>query len=299
MTLRSGEVYFSEQSSSFVLPETVSLFGFSISFYGLFLVAAALVGILVTVTVTRRRRQNVEWNITLLTIAIVCAVLGARLYYVLFEWERFMENPPALFNIRNGGLAYFGALFGAWFAVRWYSLKKNEDFFQSADILALGAATAAPFVWLGCFFVREPIGTFYDGVFAMEIDAEYLPEYMDSSRVTQLYTHTRSVREAAYVSMHPIALYGAVLSVLCCIGLFVCLYRAKQKGTVFTLYLVMNSSVCILLEFFRADRYCVWGTKIPVNYIVAGVILFIVASGWGRRVWKNRKSKKIFFIHGQ
>lgn len=297
MMLRSGEVYFSEQDTGFVLPESISLFGLSISFYGLFLVAAALVGILVTLAVARRRRQNVEWNITLLTLVIVCALLGARIYYALFTLDKFLEDPPALFNLRNGGLAYFGAVFGAWFAVRWFCRKKNEDFFQSADTLALGASAAAPFVWLGCFFVREPAGIFYDGLFAVEVGGEYLPEYAASSRVAELYTHVEDIRGEVYVSTHPVALYGAVLSALCCIGLFASLCRARKNGTIFTVYLVMNSILCMVLECLRADRYCIWGTKLPVNYIVAGVILITVLWGMVRHAFGKRKNKRLFFEH--
>ena len=145
MTLRSGEVFFAEQSDSFIIPESISLFGLSVSFYGILLVLAALVGIIAVTEFTRRLRRNQEWTLTLVTLVILSALLGGRLYYVLFEWQKFAREPLMLLNLRSGGLSYFGALFGAWFAVKGYCRKKDKDFLQSAEVLCFGAAAAAPF----------------------------------------------------------------------------------------------------------------------------------------------------------
>ncbi len=280
MTLRSGEVYFSEQSDGFLIPESVSFFGFSVSFYGICLVLAALVGIIVISEVTRRRQQSVERSLTLIAIAIVSALLGGRLYYVVFEWKEFAQNPAALFNFRSGGLSYFGALFGAWFAVKWYCHRKDADFLQCADILCFGAAAVAPFVWCGCAFVREPLGKLYDGVFSVRISGRYFSA--DNGE--------------AYVSMHPVALYGIVLSVISGIVLCVVLRKAKQNGTVFTSYLVSNAVVMCILEWFRWDSYCIWGTAIPVNFVVSGVILLTITISGMRQFSINKKLKNIHFI---
>lgn len=280
MTLRSGEVFFSERSDSFIIPESISLFGLSVSFYGIFLVLAALIGIIAVTEFTRRLRRNQEWTLTLVTLVILSALLGGRLYYVLFEWQKFAQEPLMLLNLRSGGLSYFGALFGAWFAVKGYCRKKDKDFLQSAEVLCFGAAAAAPFVWCGCAFVREPLGKRYDGLFSVRISAAYFSEPGDG-----------------YVSMHPIAIYGVVLSIFVFIALcFVLRYR-KKEGTVFTAYLVMQAAVMIVTECFRESPYCIWGTELPVNFVVAGVILLTIAIGWIRQFSLDRKLKKIRFIH--
>lgn len=280
MTLRSGEVFFSEQSNSFIIPEAISLFGFSVSFYGIFLVVAALVGIITVTEVTRRRRQSQEWGLTLVTLVIVSALLGGRLYYVLFEWQKFVQEPLMLLNFRSGGLSYFGALLGAWFAVKGYCRRKNGDFLQSSDVLCFGAVAAAPFVWSGCAFVREPLGKVYDGVFSVRIGAEYF------QRET----------ETEYVSMHPVAIYGIVLSILVFAILCVVMRKKKQSGTVFTVYLALHAVEMFVLECFREAPYCIWGTELPVNFVVAGVILLTIMVGWVRQCSLNKKLKKIHFI---
>jgi prolipoprotein diacylglyceryltransferase len=72
--------------------------------------------------------------------------------------------------------------------------------------------------------------------------------------------------------------------------------RKKQAGTVFTVYLVLCSAAMFVLECFREAPYCIWGTEIPVNFVVSGVILLTILIGWGRQFSLNKKLKKIHFI---
>jgi len=267
MTLRSGEVSISEPNGNFVIPESFSIFGLSVSFYGLCLVLAALIGIVVISHLSKKKNLNEERNLTLITVTIVSALAGARIYYAIFEWQIFVEEPLTLLNLRSGGFSYFGALLGAWSAVKFYCKRKNADFNQSADTLSIGAAAAAPVVWLGCAFSREPLGRLYDGLFPVSVGKEY---------------------------MYPVAAYGIVLSILSFIVLCVCLYQRKQQGTAFTLYLILNAVMCLILEFFRADRSCIWGTEIPVNYVVAGVLLAVILYGRIRELYLEKKRKRIF-----
>ncbi len=296
MTLRSGEVYFSEQSRVFYIPESISLFGFSISFYGLFLVLAALISLVLVKEVVRRKKQDLEKTLTLFTVVIIFSLIGARLCYVLFDLQTFIQNPVAIFRFRSGGLSYFGGLFGAWFAVKWFCRRMKTDFLAYADTLSVGAACAAPFVWAGCAFVREPLGRFYDGLFSIRIEAEYLRE-AEISYTEELMANTWSMGDAAtYVRMHPVAVYGIVISLVLFIVLCICGVKSETNGSVFTAYLLMNAVMIIVLEYFRADRAYIWGTEIPVNYVVAGVLLVTIVCGKLRRLFKKRKEKGNVFI---
>ncbi len=296
MTLRTGEVYISEQGEGFVIPEAISLFGFSISFYGLFLVLAALIGIIVITKEAHKRKQSVEWSLTLVTLVIVSALLGARVYYMMFQWEVFVADPLVFLDFRSGGLAYFGALFGAWCMVKWYCRRKNEPFAPNADMLCIGAAFAAPFIWTGCAFVREPLGRFYDGFFSVRISSEYLTEEIEEAEFFKMMSQADRMQDKFFISMHPVAIYGVVSSLLVLIVLCFYKYRQKRDGELFVMYLWMNAAVFLVLEHFRADRYCIWGTKIPVNYVVSGVLLLMIAYGWGKQFFNWKKFKKRLFM---
>lgn len=298
MTLRSGEVYFSEQNSSFIIPESISLFGLSISFYGLFLVLAALIGIIFVGEAARRRKQDVEKCLTLITIVIVCALVGARIHYVLFEWQSFVQNPIAFFQFRSGGLAYYGGLFSAWFVMKLFCRKTKTDFLQYADTLCLGAACVAPIIWTGCAFVREPLGRFYDGVFSIRIEEEYLSREIQVHYSDELLNRTWSAEDSmVYIQMHPVAVYGLVLSVLLFVILCILAVKRRFDGEVFTAYLMMNAVMFFVLELFRADSAYVWGTDIPVNCVISAVIIVTIAGGKVRTLLKRRKDRRRVFIH--
>lgn len=292
MTVKSGKVYFSEQSGSFVFPESVSVFGFSISFFGVFLVLAALVGIFVTIKAARKKQQNIEWMLTLLTWVVVAAIIGARIYYVIFHWQFFMKHPVEVFYIRNGGLSYFGALFGAWFAVKRYCGSKKTDFLQWADTLCLGATAAAPFVWLGCALGREPIGKFSEGLFSIKISADYLPSEMETEAVGTLLSRSRVLDGISYVSVHPVALYGVILAIVILLVLLFLSRKEKTNGTMFHVYLLAVSISHFVLECFRGDSCCIWGTKIPTNCVAAVVIVVTIAAGWYRNRFMVRNREK-------
>lgn len=297
MTLRLGEVYFSEQDSSLVVPESISLFGLSISFYGLFLVLAALVGFIFVKETSRRKKLDTEKCVTLLTLIIVSAIIGARVQYVLFDWQRFVHNPISVLQFRNGGLCYFGALFGAWFSVRCFCRKTKTDFFAYADTLCMGGACAAPLVWMGCAFVREPLGRFYDGLFSVKIEAQYLTEEIPERYLNELTTNAwEDKNSVVYVRMHPVAIYGILLSLIVLATLCICWKKKKTDGTVFSVYLVMNAVLIFILEMFRGDSAYVWGTEVPVNHVVSGVIVVTIVWGKLRQFIKKRKNGRMIFV---
>ena len=72
--------------------------------------------------------------------------------------------------------------------------------------------------------------------------------------------------------------------------------KVKADGAVFTAYLMMNAIMMFVLEMVRADKAYIWGTEIPVNYVVSGVIVFTIVSGKLRRLQKRRKEKRKLFV---
>lgn len=290
MTLETGTVYFFEQGEA-ELPEAVSLFGFPVSLYGICMVLAAVVGVLVSLREGRKRNQDKELTLTLLWITILSALVGARLYYAVFQWYPFSGNPFLVLNLRSGGFAYFGALFGAWPVVKWYCLRKSEDFDRAADVLCTGAAAAAVPVWLGCVFTREPAGRFYDGIFSIRIGTEYLPQEADNSLLRELWDKADKIEGRLYSSMHPVALYGLLAALLILAGVFIAKHVIKQSGNLFLWYLLFNSAACLVLEPFRASRCCIWGTEIPINMLVAAVLLLALLAA-EIRYWLRQKNRK-------
>lgn len=288
MTLETGKLYFFGGSRELVLPEAVSLFGFSVSFYGIFLVLAAILGILAVLREGKKRAQSKEWILAVLPLVIVSGVIGARIYYVAFQWHPFAEEPFLVFWLHSGGLAYLGALLGAWITVKLYCRRKKQSFERTADVLSIGASYAAVPVWLGCALMREPVGRFYDGFISVKISAEYLPKEADCAGIRKLLEHVTVFDGEDYISIHPVALYGAVAALVTVLVLWIAKRFIKKEGQLFRLYLLLNAGTVLLLENFRASSCCIWGTGFPMNSVVAGILFGTILLS-ELQAFRNRK----------
>lgn len=291
MSLETGTVYFFEQKSSFSVPEAISIFGFSVSFYGIFLVFAALLGLWFAEKEAKSRQQDKEWVLSLFALVCVSGLLGARVFYVLFHWHLFVEDPVLVFNFRNGGLSNLGALFGAWLAGKRYCRKTGRDFDAAADILSIGGAVASSIVWIGCAFAREPAGRYYDGVFSVGIGAEYLPASGDVAEVEYLLSNSVVTEKETIVFMHPVAMYGLLLSLLFLLVLFIAKRYVRQSGGVFHLYLAFQTISVLILAPFQISGDCLWGIKLPVDAIAALIILLAIVLHYSRKWWEEKLKK--------
>lgn len=92
--------------------KNISIFGFEIAFYGITIAVAMLAGLWIAMRVAKKTGQDPDDYFNLGMLAIVCALLGARIYYVVFEWENYRNNLLEIFNLRGGGLAIYGGVIG-------------------------------------------------------------------------------------------------------------------------------------------------------------------------------------------
>src|SRR5699024_1622636 len=89
---------------------SVNIGGFSIKFYGMVIALGFLVGLYVTMQEAKRTGQNPEDYLDYMIWMIIPAIIGARLYYVLFSWKDYKDNFWSIFAIRQGGLAIYGGV---------------------------------------------------------------------------------------------------------------------------------------------------------------------------------------------
>ena len=91
----------------------ITIGGFDIAFYGLLIALAILVGVFITVREAERTGQDPEDYYDLAIFAVIFGVIGARLYYVIFDWDIYREDLKSIFNLREGGLAIYGGILAA------------------------------------------------------------------------------------------------------------------------------------------------------------------------------------------
>ena len=81
--------------------KTINIGNFEIAFYGMTLAFAMLAGLCVALWEAKRSGQAQDNYFDLAIIAIVCSLIGARIYYVVFAWDRYKDNPLQIFNFRH------------------------------------------------------------------------------------------------------------------------------------------------------------------------------------------------------
>ena len=97
--------------------KSISIFGFSIAYYGMIIGAAILIGFLIATAEAKRTGQNPEDYLDMGIVGVIAGIAGARIYYVIFSWDLYKDNLLSIFNLREGGLAIYGGVIGAVIAV--------------------------------------------------------------------------------------------------------------------------------------------------------------------------------------
>ena len=95
------------------VPKSFSILGFEIAYYGLIIGIGVLLGILMAAHAAKVTGldPDIIWDFAI--YAVIFSVIGARIYYVIFEWDAYKNNLLDIFNTRKGGMAIYGAVIGA------------------------------------------------------------------------------------------------------------------------------------------------------------------------------------------
>jgi phosphatidylglycerol:prolipoprotein diacylglycerol transferase len=158
------------------------IFGFplAVRWYGVLIVGGAMLAGWLSARRAERRGYDPEhiWN--LLLLGMVFGIIGARLYYVAFEWEQFRGDILKIINTTTGGLAIHGALIGAIGAALIYTRWKKLPFVEFLDICMPGFLLAQGIGRWGNFFNQEAYGRPTSLPFGVDIDMDRrLPPYDD------------------------------------------------------------------------------------------------------------------------
>ncbi len=97
--------------------KSISIFGFEIAYYGIIIGSSMLIGFLWAFHDAKKSGQNPDDYLDLGLAGIICGIIGARIYYVIFSWDMYKDNLLNVFNLREGGLAIYGGVIGAVLAV--------------------------------------------------------------------------------------------------------------------------------------------------------------------------------------
>ena len=120
------------------MTKSFSIFGVSFAYYGLIIGIGMIAGLLVAQQDAKRRGQDPEIYLDFMLYGVIFAIIGARLYYVVFQWGYYKDHLAEIFNIRKGGLAIYGGIIAAVVTLIVFTRKRKLSFLSMADSACLG-----------------------------------------------------------------------------------------------------------------------------------------------------------------
>lgn len=254
------------------VPKSFSVFGIEIAFYGVIIAIGVLAGLLMAVRGAKISGQDpdIYWDFAL--YAILFSILGARIYYVVFAWDRYKDDLLSIFNLRAGGLAIYGAVIGAFLTLLVYTRIKKLSFMQMADTAVPGLILGQIIGRWGNFMNREAFGEYSDGILAMRLPVEAVRANEITETMRAHMTDTVN-----YIQVHPTFLYESLWNLF--VLILMLLYRRHKKfqGEICLFYLGGYGIGRFFIEGLRTDQLQIGQTGIPVSQLL-GILLFVFAA---------------------
>ena len=126
--------------SRFAFENMFGLAGLNIAWYGLIIAGGLALGVLLVMHRAKQRRLNSDMILDFLVYAVPLAIIGARLYYIVFEWGSYADDLSKIFAFNEGGLAIYGAVLGGLLAAAIFSKVKKFPLLTLLDLLILSIA---------------------------------------------------------------------------------------------------------------------------------------------------------------
>ena len=271
-----------------------NVFGLYIAWYGVIIAIGIIVAAILVYNLARRTGQNADNYIDITIAVVIAAIIGARIYYVVFKWSDYKDNLAEIFNLRHGGLAiYGGIIFGVICGLIVCKIKKIS-FLQVLDTCAPGIILGQAIGRWGNFINKEAYGGFTDSLFAMQI------KYTEANGVVtdELVKNMVNIDGIKYIQVHPTFLYESVW----CIAVFVLIMifrkKAKYHGEVSLWYIGGYALGRVWIEGLRTDQLVIGNTGIAVSQLLAFVLFFAsLAVIIIMRIYMHKEPQKYAYVN--
>ncbi len=246
-------------------PYALNIGSFSIYFYGIIIACGLMLGIVYGIRNCDRIGLNADMVYDLVIWAVICAIIGARAYYCIFNWSNYADDPMRVFAIRDGGLAIYGGVIGAILALYFRCRMKHWSIFPALDIMSFGLFIGQSIGRWGNFFNREAYG--YE---------------------TDIFCRMGLTLGESTVYVHPTFLYESLWNAFGFVFMhFYSKRHHRYRGQFFLMYVAWYGLGRALIEGLRSDSLWLIPDVIRVSQLLAAVtclvaVILLVING--RRV---------------
>ena len=234
-----------------------------IYWYSVFIFLAVFFAGLVIMYEAKKQKINQEFMINLIFYGVIFGLLGARLYYVLFNLDYYKTNIVEIFEIWNGGLAIHGGLLFGLITVILYSHKYKINSLKVLDVIVLGLVLGQAIGRWGNFFNGEAFG----GITTLEhLKGLGLPSFIIEGMFIDGAYHTPTF---LYESIWDLTVFIALL--------LISKYRYLKSGQLTGAYMILYSLGRLFVEGMRTDSLMLGSFRVAqvvsIVLIIAGCLL--------------------------
>lgn len=239
-----------------------NIFGFNVYYYSLCILLGVIVAYILITREGKKQGLPKEFISDLIFYTLIIGILGARVYYCVFNLDYYLANPSEILKIYNGGLAIHGGVIVGLIFVYFYTKKKNVSFIKILDIVAPAVIIAQSFGRWGNFFNQEAHGgiTTYQNLKNMHI-----PEFIiNGMHIEGKYYYPTFFFE----------------SIWCLIGFIILMIARRnknlRKGFQIGFYFIWYGIGRFFIEAFRTDSLMFLGLKIAQIVSLIGILIGII-----------------------
>lgn len=208
-------------------PVAFEIFGLEIRWYGILMALGMFIGSLIVLQLAKRKGYEENDIIDLILVAIPSGIVGARFYYVIFNWSYYSGDFMKMINIRGGGMAIHGAVIGGLIGGYIFCKIRDLNFPELADFAAPALILAQSIGRWGNYANGEAHGGVTDLPWAILVDGQYV---------------------------HPTFLYESIWNLGVFLFLVILGRKMKKKhGDIFLMYMGLYSLGRFFIEGLRTD----------------------------------------------
>ena len=254
-------------------PVMFTIAGFSVRWYSVLIMVGVFLAYVIFNSECNKFKYNKELVFNLMFWAIIFGIIGARLYYVVFNLDYYGSNLSEIYKIWNGGLAIHGGLLFGLITIIIYCKKYKVNYLKILDMCVPAVILAQGIGRWGNFFNSEAYGSVVS--YQSLVNLKIIPSFI----IDNMY-----INGAYHLPMFYFE------SIICVLGFIIMLIIRRCKyiktGSIVSFYLIWYGAFRFVIELFREDSLMILGAKVAcivsAIMILSGVIILII---------QNRKPK--------
>ena len=240
-------------------PVAFTIFGIEVKWYGILIALGVFLAIFFTEKMSEKKNytkglyKDISTDVSL--FAVLIGVLGARLYYVIFEWEYYSQHLNEIFAIRNGGLAIYGGIIAGGLTIYFFCKRKKVNCLTLLDCIAPGLALAQAIGRWGNYINGEAHGGPTNVPWAILVNGE---------------------------RVHPTFFYESIVNFS--IFLFLYFYLSKKQkfdGELISFYMIVYGIARFFIEGMRTDSLYIGAFRVSqlvsLGIIISGIAIRLIA----------------------